>query len=176
MEEQKPETVPAKKRGLAKRIIVILLLLFIAIQFFQPMKNNNDVDLTNDISKVVEFPDSIRSILKPACYDCHSNNTEYPWYTNIQPVAWWLNDHVEDGKRHLNFDEFASLPPRNGKSTKERQLKKIDEIKETIENGEMPLTSYTWMHKEAKLTDDQKKVVFNWVASAKNKLAHSTSK
>jgi hypothetical protein len=121
MEEQKQEKIPVKKRKLLKRIIVILLLLFIAIQFFQPLKNNNNVDFANDISRVVEFPDSVKSILKTSCYDCHSNNTEYPWYANIQPAAWWLSDHVEEGKGHLNFDEFATIQPRNGKSTKERQ-------------------------------------------------------
>ena len=176
MEEQKQEKIPVKKRSLLSMIIVILLLLFIAIQFFQPMKNNNDVDHINDISSVVEFPDSVRSILKTACYDCHSNNTEYPWYTNIQPVAWWLNDHVSEGKWHLNFDEFATIPPRNGKSTEELQLKKLEEIKETVELGDMPLTSYTWMHSEAKLNKDQKQIIYNWVDSSKIHLARPSSK
>ena len=176
MEEQKQEKIPVKKRQLVQRIVVILLLLFIAIQFFQPLKNNNDVDHTNDISKVVSLPDSVRSILQTACYDCHSNNTEYPWYTNIQPIAWWLNDHVEEGKQHLNFDEFANIMPRNGRSTEELQIKKLEEIKETVELGDMPLTSYTWMHAEAKLTAHQKQTIYNWVDSSKIVFARALSK
>jgi hypothetical protein len=168
-EQSKP--VAIKKNNWIRRIVVFLLLVFIAIQFFQPSKNNNDFDLTNDISKMVAVPDSVQSILKSACYDCHSNNTEYPWYSNVQPVAWWLNDHVEEGKQHLNFNEFVSIQPRNGKSTRERQLKKIEEIKETIEEGEMPLTSYTWLHAEARLSETQKKLIYAWVDSAMLRVA-----
>ena len=115
---------------------------------------------------MVPVPDTVKNLLQAACYDCHSNNTNYPWYTNIQPVGWWLNNHVEDGKNHLNFNEFVNIPPKGNRSTKERQLKKLEEIKETIEEGEMPLGSYTLIHKEARLNPEQKDEIVKWAEAA----------
>ena len=105
--------------------------------------------MTSDISKVYVVPDSVTQILKTSCYDCHSNNTVYPWYSKIQPVAWWLNDHIEEGKREINFSEFATY--RIG-----RQYKKMDEIIKQVKEDEMPLSSYTLIHKNAILTQKSK--------------------
>src|ERR1019366_10052140 len=85
---------------------IIVLFALIAIQFFHPQKNLSN-DLTNDISKKFAGPDSVQQILKTSCYDCHSNHTEYPWYSKIQPVGWWLTDHINEAKRGLNFNEFS---------------------------------------------------------------------
>src|SRR6476659_8641049 len=90
-----------------KRILIILLIIFVLIQFIRPEKNRSEGKGPNDISTLYPVPDSVESILKVACYDCHSNNTRYPWYAEIQPVAWWLNGHIVDGKKDLNFSEFA---------------------------------------------------------------------
>ncbi|MES2646894.1 MAG: heme-binding domain-containing protein [Bacteroidota bacterium] len=155
-----------RKRRWPKTILLILFFIFLIIQFFQPDKNNNSITATNDIHAMVSVPDSVQQLLKMACYDCHSNNTNYPWYTNIQPIGWWLNDHIEEGKQHLNFNEFVNIPPLNGKTTRERQLKKLEEVKETIEEGEMPLTSYTFIHKEAKLSPAQKQLIIDWSENA----------
>ena len=124
----------------------------------------------NDISSLVRVPDTVQQILKVSCYDCHSNNTVYPWYTNIQPVGWWLNHHVEEGKEHLNFNEFTNIPPTEKRTTRERQLKKLEEIKETVEEGEMPLSSYTLIHTNAKLTKEQRQLLINWADSARQVL------
>lgn len=137
-----------------------LLLIFMVMQFFQPDKNNNNVVLSNDITSVVAVPDDVNLLLHSACYDCHSNNTAYPWYTNIQPVGWWLNSHIQDGKRHLNFNEFATY-------TLERKKEKLDDVSASLREGWMPIKSYTWMHKDAKLTDAQKKAIINWAEEAK---------
>src|SRR5690349_17918374 len=88
-----------KRRRWLKTVLLFLFFIFIIIQFFQPNKNNNDVAGTNDIHVLVSMPDTVQQIMKVACYDCHSNNTRYPWYSNIQPVGWWLKNHVEEGKR-----------------------------------------------------------------------------
>lgn len=141
-----------------------LLLIFMVMQFFQPDKNNNSVVLSNDISAVVSVPGDVNLILHAACYDCHSNNTEYPWYTNIQPVGWWLNSHIKDGKRHLNFNEFSAY-------TTERKKEKLEEVAKSLKEGWMPLQSYTWMHKDAKLTDAQKKIVIDWAGGARELVA-----
>jgi hypothetical protein len=99
-----------------------------------------------------------KTILKTSCYDCHSNNTVYPWYSNIQPLAWWLQGHVNEGKEELNFDEFATYNPR-------RQFKKMEETEEMITEGEMPLSSYTIIHSNAVLSASQKETLINWAKS-----------
>ena len=142
-----------------KKIGIALLAIFIIIQFFRPEKNNTN-DLSNDVSKKYEVPEEVNKILTVACNDCHSNKTEYPWYANIQPVAWWLNDHVVDGKRHLNFSDFTQLPIAV-------QNHKFEEVIEVIEENEMPLESYTYLglHKEANLNAGQKEALMNWAKS-----------
>jgi len=162
-------TAKAKKTPWLKRIAIVLLVAFMAIQFVQPSKNNTNVLMTNDISTVVTVPDTVHHLLKTACYDCHSNNTNYPWYTNIQPVGWWLADHIEEGKSQLNFQEFAALKPKPGgkyKTVAELQNHKLEEVRESQTDKWMPLDSYTWIHKEAKLTDGQRKLLMDWVDSA----------
>ena len=103
----------------------------------------------------------VKNVLKKACNDCHSNYTNYPWYCRIQPVGWWIQHHVNEGKHHLNFSDFASY-------TQKRQVHKLNDMAEVMEEGEMPLSSYTLIHKEAKLTDAENKLLAEW---AKN-LSH----
>ena len=126
-----------------------------------------------DISTVVHVPADVQGVLKTACYDCHSNHTKYPWYTNIQPVGWWLQDHIEEGKSHLNFQDFANLKPREGgrfKTTEALQDHKLEEITEMVKEDEMPLKSYSLIHTDAKLTDAQKQMLLVWVDSARAEL------
>lgn len=146
-----------------KRLFFVLLLAFIVIQFFRPAKNKAEGMSKNDITTLYAVPEDVQSVLKTSCYDCHSNNTVYPWYAEVQPVAWWLNDHVQDGKKDLNFSEFASYRPR-------RQYRKLEEINELIKENEMPLNSYLWIHKDAKLSDQQKLTLANWVNAVRDTL------
>lgn len=137
-----------------KKVLIVLLVLFVAAQAFRPAKNNSS-DTSKDISKSYVVPENVKTILAKACNDCHSNNTKYPWYAEIQPVAWWLNDHIKDGKKHLNFNEFDGYRIA-------RQYKKLEECMEEVKDGAMPMSSYTIIHKEAKLTDDEKQTLFTW--------------
>jgi len=160
----------SKFRKILKTISITFLLIFVIIQFFQPAKNNQSMDMTYDISKVVTVPAEVHQILKTSCYDCHSNNTNYPWYASIQPVGWWLKDHIDEGKSHLNFQEFALVEPRPNSeyNTREkRQDHKLEEVTETVDTGEMPLESYTLIHGDAKLSPEQKKSLLNWVTAAR---------
>jgi len=145
-----------KKVGIG--ILVVLLLL----QAYRPAKNNSN-SLENDISKSYAVPDDVKQILAKACNDCHSNNTVYPWYSNIQPVRLWLDNHVNDGKRHLNFNEFNSYRIA-------RQYKKLDECIEEVKDGEMPLESYTWVHTNAKLSDTEKQKLFDWCNTVRDSI------
>jgi hypothetical protein len=145
-----------------KKILIALVILLVVIQFFRPDKNDSN-DQTYAISTKYEVSDHVNQILKVSCFDCHSNKTEYPWYANVQPVAWWLNGHINDGKRHLNFSEFTKRPIAI-------QNHKLEETIEMVEEKEMPLESYTYLglHSEANLTDDQREAIIDW---ANNQMA-----
>jgi Haem-binding domain len=148
-----------------KPLALILLAALIIIQFFHPAKNvsSNPIDFANDISKTYHVPDDVQLILQTSCYDCHSNNTKYPWYSKIQPVAWWLNDHVVEGKKEINFSEFASY--RIG-----RKYKKLEEIIEQVKEDEMPLESYTIIHRDAILNKEQKQTITNWASAIRDSI------
>jgi len=150
-------------------LFLVLLSAFIIIQFFHPTKNiSTDISIyKNDISTIYIIPDSVHQILKTSCYDCHSNNTQYPWYNNIQPIAWWLNHHVKEGKRALNFSEFASYSIR-------KKYKKLDGLIKEIQSDKMPLSSYTLIHRYAILTTDQKEKLINWATVIRDSIKTNT--
>lgn len=146
-----------------KRLLILLLVAFIVIQFFRPLKNRAEGIGKKDISTLYAVPADVQTILKTSCYDCHSNNTVYPWYAEVQPVAWWLDEHITDGKKDLNFSEFAAYRPR-------KQYRKLEEINELVKENEMPLESYLWIHKNAKLTGQQKLTLAGWVNAIRDTL------
>ncbi len=148
-------------KTILKRFFQLLLLALIVIQFFRPAKNQSEGVSKNDISTLYAVPQDVQDILKRSCNDCHSNNTVYPWYAEVQPVAWWLDNHIKDGKKDLNFSEFATYRLR-------RQYKKLEEINELVKENEMPLNSYLWVHKDAKLSEQQKLTLANWVEAIRD--------
>ena len=145
----------------AKKILLAVLVVFVVIQFVRPARNNGEVEGENFISKKYAVPDNVQAILKQSCYDCHSNKTNYPWYTNIQPIGWCIQfSHVNDGKRHLNFSEFASYPEKRAK-------RKIEEIADEVKSAGMPLSSYTFIHHDAVLSPEQAQTLVSWAESLK---------
>ncbi|MBK6936546.1 MAG: heme-binding domain-containing protein [Chitinophagaceae bacterium] len=141
-----------------KKTLLALLVVLVAIQFIHPKRNISEGPKPNYIGNNYAVPDDVKSILTKACNDCHSNNTRYPWYSKLQPIHWWLNKHVVDGKKHINYDEFINRPLRY-------QYHKLEETIEMVKEGEMPLKSYTWTHKDAKLTKEEKLKITDWVLS-----------
>ncbi|MCK5442130.1 MAG: heme-binding domain-containing protein [Maribacter sp.] len=139
-----------------KKILIGLGIVLIVIQFIRPDKNESN-DLTYAVSTKYSVPEAVNDILQVSCNDCHSNKTVYPWYANVQPVAWWLNHHINDGKRHLNFSDFSNAPIAI-------QNHKFEEVIEMIEEHEMPLPSYTnlGLHAEANLNADQREIIMDW--------------
>ncbi len=133
----------------------LLVVALIVAQFFRPERNLGVVRGEKYIGTVYNTPPPVESILQKACFDCHSNATRYPWYTRVQPVGWWLAHHVEEGKEHVNFSEFANFAA-------DDRAHMLKEISEQIEQGEMPLRSYTWMHREANLTQAEKETLLKW--------------
>lgn len=138
-----------------KKIGWTLLISLLLIQFIRPEKNQTLSAQQNAIQTQYPVPESVSAILKKACYDCHSNNSRYPWYANIQPVYFWLNDHIEEGKEHLNFDEYTNKRLRY-------QFHKMEELIDEVKAGEMPLNSYTWVHGEAKLNNEERALLTGW--------------
>lgn len=145
--------------GLFKKIGIGLLVVLIIVQFFQPNKNQGDKLGPNDIYQVAMTPTLVQISLETSCYNCHSNNTVYPWYTKVQPIGLWMQHHVDEGKEELNFSEFKTYTPK-------RQAHKLDEIVEMIEEDEMPLASYTLIHKNAVLTEEQKVQILDWAKAS----------
>ncbi|MBD0277685.1 MAG: heme-binding domain-containing protein [Bacteroidota bacterium] len=145
-----------------RKILIGLVIVLIGIQFFRPEKNIHPGPQPAAISRS-DVPDTVQVLLQKACYDCHSNNTRYPWYNRIQPVAWWLQHHVNEGKRELNFDEFQQY-------SNKKKTHKLKETAETVKEKEMPLNSYLWGHPEARLTESERALLTDWALSLKNKI------
>jgi cytochrome c551/c552 len=155
--------------SITSRILLGLLVIVIAIQFIKSERNIHPQAQQGSIVNHMAVSHNVETILKKACYDCHSNNTKYPWYANIQPVAWYLTHHVNEGKHELNFDEFASYDAK-------KQDHKLEEVIETVEEGEMPVASYTLMHKEAKLSKQEKAQLIDWAKKVRASLSTEVSK
>ena len=156
-----------KNSSIIKRILIGVAAVLVVIQFIHPEKNISNTVSADDFNNIYPIPDSVQKILQKACYDCHSNNTRYPWYNNIQPVAWWLDHHINEGKKELNFSEF-------GKRPLAKRAKKMQKLAKEVKNGGMPLDSYTWIHKDAVLTEAEKNILINWANNLSQQMAVDT--
>ncbi len=147
-----------------KKIAVLALIALVILQFFGPEKNVGDVADLKPFMEETNMPSSVAASFKVACYDCHSSNTRYPWYSNIEPISYWMAEHVEHGKEELNFSEWSTYSVK-------RKDHKLEEIIEEIEEGHMPIPSYLWTHGDAKLSEAQIKEIDAWVQEARAFLA-----
>jgi len=138
-----------------KRILLAVLVVFIIIQFVHPSRNISQGEQPGNIAHAFNVPVEVKTILDKACMDCHSNNTRYRWYFKIQPLDWWLTNHINEGKDELNFDEYRNKPLRY-------QYHKMESTVDQVKKGEMPLDSYLWVHKDAILTETEKNLLINW--------------
>jgi hypothetical protein len=150
-------------KKVVKRTLLVLLAALVVIQFFHPERNKSEGPQPGYIGNAFAVPADVKVILSKACNDCHSNNTIYPWYTHIQPVHWFMDNHIRNGKKHLNFDIYTSRSLRY-------QYKKMDDLKEEVKEGGMPLDSYTWIHKDARLSEAEKNTLINWANSVMDDL------
>ncbi len=150
---------------MVKKIFIALGILLILIQLIRPAKNDSGNE-TYGIATKYEVPYEVAILMENACDDCHTNKTRYPWYTNIQPVGWWLASHVKEGKQHLNFSEFTNRRIAY-------QNHKLEEIAEMVEEKKMPLPSYTWLglHPTARLNQDQRQMLIDWAKTQMAMLA-----
>ena len=151
-----------------KKLLIILLVAFVLIQFFPIDKTNPAVNKGMDFLNTKQTPTALASQIRASCYDCHSNETVYPWYTRLQPVGWFLKDHIDEGRKHLNFSNFATFEP-------SRQAHMLDECADQVENNDMPLESYTLIHTNAKLTDAQKTALTDYFKKVKSEIMVSNN-
>lgn len=142
------------------KVLLGLAAAAVAIQFFGIDKQNPTADPAQNVFALYPADAQVQGLVKTACYDCHSDKTVYPWYSNIQPVGWWLKHHVDDGRKHLDFSTFGSY-------TLKKQDHKLEEVIESQKEGWMPLESYTLIHTDAKLTPEQRDAVIAWAEQAR---------
>ena len=154
-------------RRIVRKILIFLLVILMAIQFIRPARNLGPAESPTDLTHFVHTPDTVLHILKTSCYDCHSNHTVYPWYVNINPVGLWLKNHIDDGKEAINFSDLSGF-------TKKKLDHRFGDIAETIEKREMPLSSYTFIHRYAILDSGQINILKSWVDSARKEIGYQS--
>ncbi len=141
-----------------KLIFMVLLAVLLLIQLARPQKNTSTSPAGKAFVDTFKVDSRVNAILAASCYDCHSNSTNYPWYSEIQPMAWLMEKHVNDGKEKLNFDELPSYGSR-------RLNSKFTQITKQVEQGKMPLNSYLWMHAGSRLSMEDKELLVNYFNS-----------
>jgi hypothetical protein len=152
--------------GRVKTGLLVTLALLLIIQFIQPARNAGRVPPVR-FEEAYHVPGDVQAILQTSCYDCHSNTTRYPWYSTLQPGAWWMASHIKEGKEELNFSDFNNYSRR-------RQQSKLRAIAGSVKEGTMPLRSYTLLHGKAKLSEHDKLSLLNWAIKTKDSLSVTT--
>ncbi len=151
-----------------KWIVLVLFAGFVGIQFYRPARENPPIDPAQTLEATLQVPANVEETFKRSCNDCHTNNTDWRWYSNIAPISWQMVNHVTDGRKRLNFSTWKSL-------SASRQLTKLDDVCEQITSGEMPEWSYAMVHPEVKLSADEKKAVCDWTEAERTKLKQATT-
>nr|WP_315032117.1 heme-binding domain-containing protein [uncultured Chryseobacterium sp.] len=142
-----------------KKILFGFILIFLMIQLIRPARNIDYGQLpSSDISKVYQVPEKVQSILRNSCYDCHSNSTNYPVYSYIQPLSFYLENHIQKGKEELNFNEWGSYSRR-------KQSNKLEAIAHQVKQRKMPLSSYLYLHQDAKMSEENIREIIHWIES-----------
>jgi mono/diheme cytochrome c family protein len=147
-------------RPWGKPILLAAVLAVVVAQFIPVSKTNPSVDAGQTINAAMTLPPEISRVFEQSCQDCHSNRTVWPWYSHVAPTSWLLAHHVKEGRRGLNFSEWGQYPAR-------RRDRKLKEICEQVQRGEMPQASYTLLHPQAKLGDQDKQAICAWTDAAR---------
>lgn len=150
-----------------KRALKIIAVVFVAAsiiaQFFRPDQTNPTIVQADTLEATTQVPENVEQILKRSCNDCHTNQTNYPWYSGITPFSWLLQHHIDEGRGKLNFSVWNTYELR-------RKTRKLGEICEQVDTGEMPLNQYLWIHRDAKLSEEDKKTLCDWALAETQKI------
>jgi Haem-binding domain len=151
-------------RRVVKWLLIVVVCGFIALQFYRPARTNPAVDPSQSAEAHLEISPQVAEVLDQSCMDCHSNKTRWPWYTNVSPVSWFVANHVEEGRRHVNFSEWGTY-------NQNKKLKRLQEICEQVEDGFMPLSSYTPLHPGSELSAEEKKLLCDWANAERTRIS-----
>lgn len=153
--------------GVIRIVLIMSLFCLLVMQFFQPSKNQSDYQDVAAFEAETGVSAEVKTILESKCYDCHSNQTVYPWYAHVAPVSLWIDDHIVEGREHFDASEWASYDL-------ERKDHKLEELIEEVEEDKMPLPSYTWIH--GNITREEKEILIQWAREARVLMASVASK
>jgi Haem-binding domain len=142
-------------KNILKIIAIAVFIGFVAIQFIRPEKINPEIEQKNTLNASTNVPENVRLIFKRSCNDCHSHETVFPFYSNIAPISWKVVEHINDGRKHLNFSIWNTYEANKKK-------RKLEEICEEMQSGEMPMSEYTLIHRDAILSAEDIKIVCDW--------------
>ena len=138
-------------------------IVFLILQFIRPDRTAGPANTEQSIAALYHVDEEVSGILRKACFDCHSNDTRYPWYTEVQPVGWYLQGHIDEARKHLNFDEFGSYPLF-------RQMSKLQAVEDEVRDELMPLDEYLPLHPEARLTPEERESIIAWSRSVRDSM------
>ncbi len=138
-----------------KIFAVIAAIAFVGIQFVRPNRINPPINEAETIESTTQIPENIKKTFLQSCDDCHTNRSNYPWYSNIAPLSWGIVDHIEEGRKELNFSIWKTYDAK-------KQKRKLNEICEEVTISSMPHNQYLWLHWDAKLSEDDKKAICDW--------------
>lgn len=151
-------------KKILKYLAILLLVILVIIQFINRPEQISEPVTENDIIGSLNINPGMSNLLKAACYDCHSNQPRYPWYSEIAPFSWWIGEHIEHGRDELNFSDWATF-------SKRKRDHKLEEMEEEVEEGHMPLPKYKWMHSDARLSEEQITMLKEWISSERARIA-----
>jgi hypothetical protein len=146
-----------------KLLAIVIIAFFILIQLYRPERYYTEEITSDHITKIITVPSNVESVFKSSCYDCHSNQTRWPWYSAVAPVSWFVISDVTRGRKKMNFSEWGTY-------SKDKQSIKLDKICDEITEGEMPLKQYLYLHKDAVLSQEQKNILCTWSKEESKKL------
>jgi hypothetical protein len=150
-------------KRILKIVVIIFIVAFIAAQFFRPDRTNPPIVQAETLEATTDIPDNVAQILRRSCNDCHSNQTIYPWYSNLTPFSWLLKNHIDEGRAELNFSVWNTYDAK-------KKARKLDEICDQVISGEMPHSQYLWIHRDAILSDEDKKLLCDWEQAEREKI------
>ena len=154
-------------KKILKIALIVIVVAFVVGQFIRPDFTNPPVNASETLWASTAVPDDVHQVLVRSCNDCHSNESIYPWYAKITPSNWFLANHIAEARREMNFSVWNTYSPK-------KKMKKLEEVCEQLEQGEMPLPSYLWIHRDAVLSDSDKTLLCNWAKTERTRIETST--
>jgi hypothetical protein len=149
---------------LLKRIVIGLAIVFAGMQFLRPDRTNPPVNAGQSVQATAQVPTEVGAVLRRSCFDCHSSETRWPWYSGVVPMAWGVANHVEEGRAKFSFSDWGTYPPR-------KRVAILEKICDEVREGRMPLREYLWLHRDATLSEADWKSVCDWSMEEADRLA-----